>query len=117
MASGGIGSGPHVSGELFKAMTGIDMVHVPYRGDAAALTDLIGGHVDVFFSTLAASIEYIRTGTLRALAVTTATRAQALPDVPAVGEFVLGFEASAWHRIGSSQGHARRNHRHTQQGN
>ena len=104
MASGGIGSGPHVSGELFKAMTGIDMVHVPYRGDAAALTDLIGGHVDVFFSTLAASIEYIRTGTLRALAVTTATRAQALPDVPAVGEFVPGFEASAWHGLGVPKG-------------
>ena len=104
MASGGIGSGPHVSGELFKAMTGVDMLHVPYRGDAAALTDLIGGHVDVFFSTLSASIEYIRSGTLRALAVTTATRAQSLPDVPAVGEFVPGFEASSWHGLGVPTG-------------
>jgi tripartite-type tricarboxylate transporter receptor subunit TctC len=101
MASAGTGGGPHLSGELFKVMTGVDMVHVPYRGDAGALTDVIGGQVQVYFSTSAASIEFIATGKLRALAVTSAMRSQALPDVPAVAEFVPGFEASSWQGIGA----------------
>ncbi len=101
MASGGNGSGPHVAGELFKAMAGVDMLHVPYRGDAPALTDLIGGQVQVYFSTLSATIEHVRTGKLRALAVTTAARSQALPEIPTVGEFVKGYEASAWQGIGA----------------
>jgi tripartite-type tricarboxylate transporter receptor subunit TctC len=101
MASAGIGSGPHVAGELFKAMTGVDMVHVPYRGDAPAITDLLGGQVQVYFSTLPGSIAYIRSGQLRALAVTTAARAEALPETPTVGEFVPGYEASQWSGIGA----------------
>ena len=96
MASAGIGTSPHVSGELFKMMTGVDMVHVPYRGGAPALTDLIGGQVQVMFDNLSSSIEHIRAGKLRALAVTTATRSEALPDVPTVGDFVPGYEASCW---------------------
>ena len=94
MASGGNGTAHHVSGELFKMMTGVDMVHVPYRGAAPALTDLLGGQVQVMFDPMPASIEYIRAGKLRALAVTTATRSEALPDIPTVGEFVPGYEAS-----------------------
>jgi tripartite-type tricarboxylate transporter receptor subunit TctC len=101
MASAGIGSGPHVAGELFKKMTGVDMVHVPYRGGGPALTDLIAGQVQVYFSTTVASIEYIRAGRLRALAVSTATRWDALPDIPTVGEFVPGYEASAWFGVGA----------------
>src|SRR5262245_52624763 len=85
MASAGIGSGPHVA-ELFKLMTGADMVHVPYRGGGSALTDLLGGPVQVYFPTTVSSIGYIRAGRLRALAVTTATRSDALPDIPTVGE-------------------------------
>jgi tripartite-type tricarboxylate transporter receptor subunit TctC len=100
MASGGIGSPGHVSGELFKMMTGVNLVHVPYRGVAPALTDLLGGQVQVYFPGMTASIEYIRAGKLRALAVTTATRSEVLPDLPTVGEFVPGFEASAWYGIG-----------------
>jgi tripartite-type tricarboxylate transporter receptor subunit TctC len=96
MGSGGIGSPAHVIGEHFKMMTGIDLVHVPYRGGAPALTDLIGGQIQVAFIDMAASIEFIRAGELRALAVTTAMRSAALPDVPAIGEFVPGFEASQW---------------------
>src|SRR5262249_43305649 len=97
MASAGTGSGPHVTGELFKVMTGVNMMsHVPYRGDAPALSALLGGQVQLYFSTLAGSIEYIRAGKLRALAVTTATRSEALPDIPSVGEFVPGYEASQW---------------------
>ena len=99
MASAGIGSGPHVAGELFKMMT-VDMVHVPYRGGGPALTDLLGGQVQVMFGTVPASIEYIRAGRLRALAVTTATRADALPDIPTVGEFLPGYEASFWYGVG-----------------
>jgi len=95
MASAGTGSGPHVTGELFKVMTGVNMTHVPYRGDAPALSDLLGGQVQLYFSTLAGSIEYIRAGKLRALAVTTASRSEVLPDIPTVGEFVPGYEASA----------------------
>src|SRR5262245_11402473 len=94
MASVGNGSTPHLSGELFKMMTGVNMVHVPYRGEAPALTGLLGGQVQVYFGTLPGSIEYIRVGKLRALAVTTATRSEALPDVPTLSEFVPNFEAS-----------------------
>jgi len=95
MASPGIATPGHVAGELFKMMTGIEMVHVPYRGGSApALTDLIGGQVQVMFLSPAASIEYIRSGRLRALAVTTTTRWEGLPDIPTVGEFVPGYETS-----------------------
>ena len=95
MASAGTGAPSHVSGELFKMMAGVEMVHVPYRGGGPALTDLLGGQVQVMFAPMPTSIEYIRAGKLRALAVTTATRSEALPDIPTVGEFVPGYEASA----------------------
>jgi tripartite-type tricarboxylate transporter receptor subunit TctC len=95
-ASGGNGTSQHVSGELFKMMAGVDMLHVPYRGSAPALTDLIAGHVQVMFDAVSSSIAYIRAGQVRALAVTTATRLDALPDLPTVGDFVPGYEASAW---------------------
>jgi tripartite-type tricarboxylate transporter receptor subunit TctC len=95
-ASSGKGTSAHVVGELFKMMAGIDLVHVPYRGGAPALIDLLGGQVHVMFDTIPQSIEYIRDGKLRALAVTTATRSEALPDVPTMGEFVPGFEAGSW---------------------
>jgi len=101
MASPGIGGGPHIAGELFKMMAGVNMVHVPYRGGGPALTDLVGGQVQVYFASTVGSIEYIRTGRLRALAVTTATRSEALPDVPAVDEFVPSYEASAWFGVGA----------------
>jgi tripartite-type tricarboxylate transporter receptor subunit TctC len=101
MASAGSGSGIHVSGELFKMMTGISMVHVPYRGTGPALSDLLGGQVQVMFATMPAALEYIKTGKLRALAVTTATRSDALPDLPTVGDFVPGYEASTPHGIGA----------------
>jgi tripartite-type tricarboxylate transporter receptor subunit TctC len=101
MASGGIGSGTHVSGELFKMMAGVDLVHVPYRGLPPALTDLLGGQVQVMAASTAASIEYIRSGMLRALAVTTATRADVLPGIPTVGEFLPGYEASGWFGVGA----------------
>jgi tripartite-type tricarboxylate transporter receptor subunit TctC len=97
----GIGSSNHVTGELFRMMTGIDMVHVPYRGGAPALTDLIAGQVQVMFIGPVGSIQYVRDGQLRALAVTTATRAEALPDIPTVADFVPGFEASSWFGIGA----------------
>jgi tripartite-type tricarboxylate transporter receptor subunit TctC len=96
MASGGNGTVGHLSGELFKMMTGTSMIHVPYRGGAPALTDLIAGQVQLCFSDVTSSIEYVRTGKLRALAVTTETRLEALPDIPTVGEFVAGYEASGW---------------------
>jgi len=96
MASSGTGSPSHVSGELFKMMAGVDMVHVPYRGGAPALTDLLGGQVQAYFSPMSGSIEYIRAGRVRALAVSTATRSEALPNIPTVGEFVPGYEASGW---------------------
>ena len=101
MGSAGTGAGSHVAGALFKMMAGVDMVHVPYRGAGPALTDLIAGQVQVYFGTTVASIEYIRAGRLRALAATTATRSDALPDVPTVGEFVPGYEASVWYGIGA----------------
>jgi len=101
MASGGIGTSPHLAGELFKMMTALNMLHVPYRGDAPALTDLIGGQVQVMFAVLPSAIEYVRTGKLRALAVTTATRSEALPDVPTVGETVPGYDASGWYGVGA----------------
>jgi tripartite-type tricarboxylate transporter receptor subunit TctC len=101
MVSGGIGTMPHVAGELFKTMTGVDMNHVPYRGAAPALTDLLAGQVQVYFAQTIASIEYIRAGKLRPLAVTTATRSEALPDIPTVGEFVPGYEASDWIGVGA----------------
>jgi tripartite-type tricarboxylate transporter receptor subunit TctC len=101
MASAGNGTPPHVAGELFKAMTGIDMVHVPYRGVAPAITDLLGGQVHVLFDPVPSSIGYVRSGKLRALAVTTAQRSQSLPDTPALSEFVPGYEASTWFGAGA----------------
>jgi tripartite-type tricarboxylate transporter receptor subunit TctC len=100
-ASGGNGSPPHVSGELFKMMTGVNMTHVPYRGGAPALTDLLAGQVQVQFATMSSSIEYIRARKLHALAVTTATRSDALPNLPTVGDFVPDYEASFWGGIGA----------------
>jgi len=100
-ASAGAGTPQHMCGELFKMMTGIDVFHVPYRGDAPALTDLLAGQVQVYFGPMPSSIEFIRVGRLRPLAVTTATRSEALPDIPAVSEFLPGFEASIWFGIGA----------------
>jgi tripartite-type tricarboxylate transporter receptor subunit TctC len=101
MGSAGNGSGPHLTGELFKLLAGVNLVHVPYRGGAPALTDLIGGQVQVMFIGPAASLDYVRAGKLRALAVTTATRSHVLPDVPTVGDFVPGYEASATFGLGA----------------
>jgi tripartite-type tricarboxylate transporter receptor subunit TctC len=101
MASAGSGSTSHVSGELFKMMTGVNLVHVPYRGAGPVLVDLLAGVVQVYFSPTPPAIEYIKAGKLRALAVTTGSRSEALPDIPTVGEFVLGYEASGWSGIGS----------------
>jgi tripartite-type tricarboxylate transporter receptor subunit TctC len=101
MASAGIGSGPHLTGELLQMMAGIKMVHVPYRGAAPALTDLLGGQVQVYFTNPTASLAYIKDGKLRALAVTGATRSEVLPDIPALGEFLPGFEVSTWLGIGA----------------
>jgi tripartite-type tricarboxylate transporter receptor subunit TctC len=100
MASGGIGTSPHVAGELFKMMTGVDMIHVPYRGDAPAVTDLIAGQMQVMFGVMPTSIEQIKAGNLRALAVTTDTRSPLLPDVPTLSDFLPGYEASTWNGIG-----------------
>jgi tripartite-type tricarboxylate transporter receptor subunit TctC len=96
MASPGNGTGPHMAGELFKIMAGVDMVHVPYRGSPPALTDLLGGQVQMMFSPLSSSIAYVKTGKLRGLAVTTAVRSEVLPDIPTVGEFVPGYAAAGW---------------------
>jgi len=101
MASGGIGAPSHVFGELFKFMTGVNLMHVPYRGAAPAVTDLIAGQVQVYFDPIPNSIGYIRTGKVRPLAITSATRSQALPDVPTVSEFVPGYEASLWYGVGA----------------
>jgi tripartite-type tricarboxylate transporter receptor subunit TctC len=103
MASPGTGTGPHLCGELFMMMSGTSMIHVPYHGGGPALTDLLGGQVQVYFPGTVSSIEYIKTGRLRALAVTTATRSDALPDIPTVGEFVPGYEASGWFGVGASK--------------
>jgi tripartite-type tricarboxylate transporter receptor subunit TctC len=100
-ASAGVGTPLHVAGELFKMMTGVNMVHVPYRGSAPAVTDLIAGQVQVMFVDLPSSIEYVRVGKLRALAVTTAMRAEALHEIPTVSDFVPGFEASVWFGVGA----------------
>jgi tripartite-type tricarboxylate transporter receptor subunit TctC len=96
MGSGGVGSGNHVCGELFSMLTGVRFTHVPYRGAAPALVDLMGGQVQVIFAVISSSIEHVRAGKLRALAVTTATRSAVLPDLPTVGDFVPGYEASFW---------------------
>jgi tripartite-type tricarboxylate transporter receptor subunit TctC len=104
MASPGNGSGPHLAGELFKLMAGVDMVHVPYRASPPALTDLIAGQVQVMFSPLSSSIEYVKGGKLRALAVTSGMRSQALPDLPTVGDFVPGYEASGWFGLCAPKG-------------
>jgi tripartite-type tricarboxylate transporter receptor subunit TctC len=103
MASPGNGTTPHVAGELFKSMAGVNLVHVPYRGAAPALTDLLGGQVQVMLGTMPSSIHYIRDGKLRALAVTGATRSEELPDIPTVGEFVPGYESSAFYGVGAPQ--------------
>ena len=100
MASAGAGSAPHMAGELFSAMAGVQMTHVPYRGQGPALTDLLGGQVQVLFATTPGTTDYVRTGRLRALAVTTAARSEALPDVPMMGDVVPGYEASAVTGIG-----------------
>jgi tripartite-type tricarboxylate transporter receptor subunit TctC len=99
-ASAGSGTTQHISGEMFKVMANVNMLHVPYRGNAPALTDLIGGQVQVMFDNMPTSIEHIRAGKLRALAVTSATRAAALPDIPTVSDFVPGYEATGWFGVG-----------------
>jgi tripartite-type tricarboxylate transporter receptor subunit TctC len=96
MASSGNGTSPHMGGELFKAMTGVDVVHVPYRGGAPALTDLIGGQVQAIFSAVTSTVEYVKAEKVRALAVTSTARSDVLPDVPTVADFVPGYEASNW---------------------
>ena len=104
MASAGNGSPPHIAGELFKAMAGVDMRHVPYRSGGAALTGVLGGQVQVTFESTLSSLEFIRAGKLRALAVTTSTRSSVLPDVPTLSDFVPGYEASSWYGIGAPRG-------------
>jgi len=104
VASYGVGSTSHLAQELFKLMTGISVIHVPYRGDAPALTDVIAGQVEATFSTVTASLEYVRVGKLRALGVTTATRWNTLPDVPAITDIVPGYEASTWNGVGAPRG-------------
>jgi tripartite-type tricarboxylate transporter receptor subunit TctC len=101
MASGGTGSASHIGGELFKIMTGVDMLHVPYKGGAPAITDLMGGQIQVYFSPLPESISVVKGGKVRALAVTTAKRAASLPDVPTIGESVPGFQINTWQGIGA----------------
>jgi tripartite-type tricarboxylate transporter receptor subunit TctC len=101
MASSGNGTTTHVAGELFKVMAGVDMVHVPYRGAAPATADLLGGQVQVYFTGASNVVEYVKAGRLRALAVTTATRSEALPDIPTVGDFVPGYEVGTWYGVGA----------------
>jgi tripartite-type tricarboxylate transporter receptor subunit TctC len=102
--SAGIGSSLHMAGELFKLLAGVDIVHIPYRGSPPALTDLLGGQLQLMFSPLPPSIGYIKSGKLRALAVTTAARSQALPDTPAIADYVPGYEASAWYGVVAPKG-------------
>ena len=104
MASGGIGSTPHVAGELFKMMAGVNLVHVPYRGDAPALVDMIGGQMQVMFDLVSASIGFIKAGKLRALAVTSANCSPALPDLPTVGDYLPGYEATSFEGLGAPAG-------------
>ncbi|MBV9556916.1 MAG: tripartite tricarboxylate transporter substrate binding protein, partial [Pseudolabrys sp.] len=104
MGSAGNGSSSHMAGELFKMMAGVDLVHVPYRGQGPAMTDLLGGQLQVIFATTPGTTEYVRTGKLRALAVTTRERADALPEVPTVADFVPGYESSQWYGIGAPKG-------------
>jgi tripartite-type tricarboxylate transporter receptor subunit TctC len=104
MASAGSGSSSHLAGEMFRMMTGVDLIHVPYRGNAPGLTDLLGGQVQVMFPTMPGTTDYVATGQLRALAVTTATRSEVLPDVPTVGDSVPGYEASQWYGLGAPKG-------------
>jgi tripartite-type tricarboxylate transporter receptor subunit TctC len=104
MGSGGIGSSPHVAGELFKMMAGVNMLHIPYRGVALATTDLLGGRVQVLFDTLPAAVSNIRAGKIRALAVTSKKRSDTLPEVPAMNEFVPGYEADSFHGISAPKG-------------
>jgi tripartite-type tricarboxylate transporter receptor subunit TctC len=104
MASAGTGGGTHLAGELFKTMAGVNLVHVPYRSNGPALVALLGGQAEVLFPSLSSSIEYIRTGKLRGLAVTTAMRSEAMPELPTVGEFVPGYEISAWYGVGAPKG-------------
>ncbi|MBV8752529.1 MAG: tripartite tricarboxylate transporter substrate binding protein [Hyphomicrobiales bacterium] len=104
MASSGIGGGGHLAGELFKMLAGVNLVHVPFRGNGPALTALLGGQVDVLFPSLASSIGYIKSGQLRGLGVTAATRSDAVPDLPTVGEFVPGYDVDAWYGIGAPKG-------------
>ena len=114
--SAGPGTPQNIACELFKMMTGVNLVHVPYRGGAPAVTDLVGGHLQVIFCPVSEAIEHIKSGKLRALAVTTAARLDVLPDVPTVGDFVPGYEASGFAGIGVAQGHPGRDHRLAQQG-
>jgi len=104
MGSAGNGSSSHMAGELFKMMAGVDLVHVPYRGQGPAMTDLLGGQLQVIFATTPGTTEYVRIGKLHALAVTTAVRAEALPDVPTVADFVPGYESSQWYGLGAPKG-------------
>ena len=101
MASPGIGSTPHLNGELFQVMTGTNIVHVPYRSAAAVMTDLLSGQVQLYFGTTASSLEYVRAGKLRALGVTIERRLDALPEIPTVAEFVPGYQASNWYGVGA----------------
>ena len=104
MASAGTGSAPHMAGALFQVMAGVKLIHVPYRGQGPALTDLLGGQVQVYFATTPGTTDYIKTGKLKALAVTTAARAQVLPDLPTIGDFVQGYEASQWYGMSAPKG-------------
>jgi len=116
MASAGTGGGTHLAGELFKTMAGVNLVHVPYRSNGPALVALLGGQAEVLFPSFPSSIEYIRTGKLHGLAVTSAMRSKAMPELPTVGEFVPGYEISAWYGVGAPKGHAHRGHRQAQPG-
>ena len=104
MSSTGVGTIGHLAGELFKMMAGVNLVHVPFGGNSPSLTALLGGQVEVSFASMPSSIEFIRTGKLRGLAVTSTTRSEALPDVPAVAESVPGYEVSAWYGVGAPKG-------------